>query len=165
MLDAVALRLLSTSAWGAKLRLFVGAGMNILDLVTDVTMVFTYYANPELRIYAAIMGGLVIFNILNQMLLCWLNWHKGPKKALFRELLLVLSGLAPGVYAARVANGDERSKHSKMTHMEVLSHARLCEMICEAIPGANEKSEAWFAHQLTHPLSLTSQPPSCRRSS
>ena len=39
---AVAKNLLKEATWGAKLRLFVGAGLSMVDLASDIVMVVTY---------------------------------------------------------------------------------------------------------------------------
>ncbi len=42
MMDAVALRLLGEVPWGLKFRVFVGAGLSILDLISDINVIVLY---------------------------------------------------------------------------------------------------------------------------
>ena len=42
MLVQVAKQLLKEASWGSKMRLFVGAGLSMVDLASDITMVVTY---------------------------------------------------------------------------------------------------------------------------
>jgi hypothetical protein len=41
MMDMIAQRLLESVSWGLKLRLFMGAGLSMADLATDIFMVYT----------------------------------------------------------------------------------------------------------------------------
>jgi len=47
MIVQVAKQLLKEATWGAKLRLFVGAGLSMVDLASDIVMVVVYMHNPN----------------------------------------------------------------------------------------------------------------------
>jgi hypothetical protein len=52
------------------------------------------------------------------------------------ETVIVLTGLAPGVHAMRVANGTERSEHEALDPEIGLVYTRCFEIACESVPGS-----------------------------
>ena len=73
---------------------------------------------------------------LMQLLLVFLQTRKGPRRVMLNEVLVVMSGIAPGIHAMRVANGSERSEGAAMSDEMLLVFTRGEEMCFEAIPGS-----------------------------
>jgi hypothetical protein len=80
----------------------------------------------------AIMVGLCL---ALQLAFVFVNLRKGPKTAMLREMLIVLTGIAPGIHAMRVANGIEPSEHAAVDTEKGLVYTRGIEMCIEAVPG------------------------------
>jgi hypothetical protein len=133
-MDTVAQRLLESVSWGLKMRLYTGAGLSTLDLITDIYMIYTYATTGQqgTALSLAVMVGLCL---LLQLLGVFMNTRKAPKKVMLRETLVVLSGIAPGIHAMRVANGAEMSKHAAYSPELELVITRCAEMAFESIPG------------------------------
>jgi hypothetical protein len=74
-------------------------------------MIFRY-ATTGNQGTAQSLGIMVGLCLVLQLLIVFLNTRGGPKRVMFKELLIVLSGIAPGIHAMRVANGVEQSKHA-----------------------------------------------------
>jgi hypothetical protein len=93
MMDTIAQRLLESVSWGLKMRLYTGAGLSILDLLSDVYMIYTYATtgNPGTALSLAIMVGLCL---LLQLFTVYTNTRRGPKLTMLKEMLIVLSGTA-----------------------------------------------------------------------
>jgi hypothetical protein len=93
MMDTIAQRLLESVGWGLKMRLYTGAGLSTLDLLTDVYMMYTYATTGQqgAALSLAIMVGLCL---LMQLLAVYLNTRRGPKLTMVKEMLIVLSGTA-----------------------------------------------------------------------
>jgi hypothetical protein len=68
--------------------------------------------------------------------------HKGPRRVMLKEMLIVLSGTKPGIDAKRVADGNERAKHAALDPDLELTATRCFELFCESIPGACKKNRA-----------------------
>jgi hypothetical protein len=67
-------------------------------------------------------------SLLIQLAVVWMNTHRGPVGEMLKEMLVVISGTAPGIHAMRVAQGIEPNKHAAIDrHME-LTYSRCCEM-------------------------------------
>jgi hypothetical protein len=135
MIDTIAQRLLSSVGWGLKMRLYTGAGLSTLDLLSDMYMIYTYATTgPQgTALSLAIMVGLCL---LMQLYLVWVQTRKGPRRVMLKEMLIVLSGTAPGVHAMRVANGADRSEHAVMDPEIELVYVRGIEMCFESCPGS-----------------------------
>ena len=112
MFQGIAKELLKRSSMGAKMRLFIGAGLSIVDMITDVSMIIKYMNTTGEEVYGkalAVMVGLCLFW---QLLNTWVNTRKGPRREMGKEMLIVLSALKPGVDAYRVASGYEQPAYA-----------------------------------------------------
>jgi hypothetical protein len=135
MVDTIAQRLLESVSWGLKMRLYMGAGLSTMDLISDVYMIYFYVKTGQTGTATslAIMVGLCL---LMQLLLVWMQTHQGPRREMLNGMLVVLSGLKPGIDAKRVADGNERAKHAAISPDMELTTTRCFELACESIPGA-----------------------------
>jgi hypothetical protein len=135
MMDTIAQRLLESVGWGLKMRLYTGASLSTMDLISDVYMIYTYATtgNAGTALSLAIMVGLCL---LIQLTLVFVNLRKGSKVAMLEEMLIVLTGTAPGIHAMRVANGSEQSEHAAMGVEAGLVFTRGIEMCFESCPGS-----------------------------
>ena len=93
MMDTVAQRLLESVSWGLKMRLYTGAGLSTMDLISDLFMIYTYATTGQkgAALSLIVMVGLCL---LLQLLAVYLNLRKGPKLTMLKEMLVVLSGTA-----------------------------------------------------------------------
>jgi hypothetical protein len=133
-MDTVAQRLLETVSWGTKARLYTGAGLSILDFGSDVYMIRAYATTGQMGT-AQLLASMVGLCVLLQLLAVFMNTRKAPKRVRAREMLIVLSGIAPGIHAKRVADGAETRKHAIYGSEFELALARCAEMAFESIPG------------------------------
>jgi hypothetical protein len=136
MMDTIAQRLLESVSWGLKMRLYTGAGLSTLDLLSDLNMIYSYASTPGQERAALSLAIMVGLCLLGQLLMVLGQTHKAPKRVMIREMLVVLTGIAPGIHAMRVANGGGRDEHAKLDHDMVLTCTRGLEMALESIPGS-----------------------------
>ncbi|GMI32162.1 hypothetical protein TeGR_g11318 [Tetraparma gracilis] len=143
MMDTIAQRLLESVGWGLKMRLYTGAGLSTLDLITDLYMIYTYATTGQqgTALSLAIMVGLCM---AIQLFLTWVQAHKGPKLVMLKEMLIVLTALAPGIHAMRVANGVDKNEYDSMDADIVLTAFRCAEMCFESCPGSVLQTYAVF---------------------
>ena len=139
MMDTIAQRLLESVSWGLKMRLYMGAGLSTLDLLSDVYMIYTYATTGQqgTAMSLAIMVGIGLFV---QVLVVWAQNRKGPRIKTAKEVLVVLTGLAPGIHAMRVARGTEKSEHAAIDPELELTFTRSIEMVFESIPGERARA-------------------------
>jgi hypothetical protein len=135
MIDTIAQRLLESVSWGLAFRLYTGAGLSMADLFTDLFMIYAYMTTGQqgTGTSLAIMVGLCV---MGQLLTVWLQSRKGPRLAMLKEMFIVLAGVAPGIHAMRVANGQKQSEHEFLPSEHVLGSMRAFEMVFESIPGS-----------------------------
>ena len=117
------------------MRLFVGAGLSMVDLASDIVMVVTY-TNEGQEGTARSLLAMISACLLVQLWMVYMQTSGGPRRVMVKEILIVLSGIKPGVDAMRVASGAEQNEHSVIDPATELSGTRCAELICEAIPGA-----------------------------
>jgi hypothetical protein len=117
------------------MRLYTGAGLSMLDLLSDLYMIYTYKMTGQTgtALGLASMVGLCIFW---QLFVVILNNKKAPRRVALRETLIVLTGIAPGIHAMRVGNGAQQSEFAAMDPEMELIATRSFEMVFESIPGA-----------------------------
>jgi hypothetical protein len=72
--------------------------------------------------------------LLVQLLTAWINTHKGPKRYMYTELAIVISGLYPAVAAHRVASGKEQAPYAVIAPMVELTFSRFTDLVFESIP-------------------------------
>ncbi|GMI19234.1 hypothetical protein TeGR_g13668, partial [Tetraparma gracilis] len=134
MMDTIAQRLLESVGWGLKMRLYTGAGLSTMDLISDVFMIYTYattgYQGTALSL--AVMVGLCVGV---QLITTFLQTRNAPRVVMIKEMLSVLSGVASGIHAMRVANGADQSEHAAMHPEMELVFTRCTEMVFESVPG------------------------------
>jgi hypothetical protein len=140
MLNTVALRLLSEVSWGLKMRVFIGAGLSILDMVSDINVIVLYSTTGQEGYAASLMWMLATCVAFQLVMVCGQNKTK-PLKMLI-EALKVLSGLKPAFDAARVAGGADFEEGHVMDPKIEFMASKLLELFCESIPGCLLQSYA-----------------------
>jgi hypothetical protein len=92
-----------------KVRLFLGAGISVVDQLSDFYMIGEYERTGQ-HATAVALAAMVSLNLLGQLAVVWAQTHKGPKLQLVKESLVVVTATKPGLDAWRVARGVEQSK-------------------------------------------------------
>ena len=115
---------------------FVGAALSMVDMVTDVQVIVEYLNTPGKEAYAYPLMGMVGTCLLFQLILVFIQTRKAPKAKMAKEMLIVLSGMKPGIDAMRVADGNEQAEHAAINPDMELTCTRCFELVCESIPGA-----------------------------
>jgi hypothetical protein len=165
MINIVALRLLGEVAWGLKMRVFLGAGLSIMDTVSDINVIVLYSITRGQEGYGTVLLGMIVASMLFQLLIVYLQSRARPWEAA-TEALFVVTGLKPGrftrkrlglfsadlsrpisflntltlisragVDAYRVASGAEMKGHQVIDPTTALVFTKVIEMFAESIPG------------------------------
>ena len=141
MMNRISMRILARSLFGAKFRLFFGAFLSILDLLTDLETIIRFYREGRTS-YAftnlAFIGGCSLL----QILVAFAQNKKRGTKVVVYEWLVILSMLKPAVDAWRVSSGKIQEEHALFTpHME-LTFMKCVEIFAESIPSSIIQSYA-----------------------
>ncbi|GMH79500.1 hypothetical protein TL16_g08167 [Triparma laevis f. inornata] len=128
---------LSTSNFGLKLRVFGGALLSTIDLITDAYMTFDFFSNENEdqasfgRLSAAFIG----LTMLIQIIISYGQNHK--KTSYFvQDAFYVLIGFKSALDAYRVGSGLEREDHHVLSPLHEMTFCRCVEMIFEAVPAS-----------------------------
>ena len=135
MMNRIAMRLLADVAWGAKLRLYTGAALSIMDMITDVMAVRRFWLLGNYG-YAYANIGFIAASLFIQLILVYGQNRKKGMKAITYEAMVVLLLIKPAVDCHRVANGDVQEENSLVDYQMELTFTKVCEMFCESIPSS-----------------------------
>ena len=106
MINAIALKLVGDVGWGLKFRVFVGAALSTLDLITDIFITYTFWKNGEQSLYKISLS-MILTSIFLSLFTIWGSNRKRATKLVLQEIIPVVLGLKPAVDAFRVARGVE----------------------------------------------------------
>ncbi|GMI34758.1 hypothetical protein TeGR_g897, partial [Tetraparma gracilis] len=135
MMDTLALRLLERVSWGLKSRLYVTAGLSVLDMATDLGMVNLYMKSGQTLAGRALLAMVFLCLGLN-LVMVWLQNRKcKDKKIVVKEVMIVLTGLKPGFDAYRAASRTKKHDWQFMDASMEMSFSKGVEMLTESIPG------------------------------
>jgi hypothetical protein len=131
--NVVANRLLTEVPWGLKFRVFIGACFSLMDMVSDLTVVFQYFGTPGSEAFGYILLGMICSGVFLQLVIVLIqNWKK--KDALPREILIVITCMKPAFDARNVILHKEQADHTVFDAKLELVCSRCNEMFAEAIP-------------------------------
>ena len=134
MINAVAIKLLGKVGWGVKSRVFVGAALSTVDLVTDVFVTYTFWRDRRDTFFqysVAMLGSTMFLMVLMSIV----QNHKNGLNKILRDLILIVTGLKPAVSAYKVATAKEIEEGQTMNPFLEMSYSKGIEMFAEAIPG------------------------------
>ena len=134
MMNVVAKMLLGEVSWGLKMRVCSGAGLSILDMATDLFVIVTYMRAEETRGYGYSLMGMLALSMLLQLALVFAQNKEKPLLTV-KEMLIVISGMKPGVDSYRVCSGQVMEVHHSVDAKTELVITKCIEMVCESIPG------------------------------
>jgi hypothetical protein len=112
LVNEIAKKILVDANWLARYRLFFGAGLSAIDMVSDFNVVLMYWSTPEHVDDGNTLLTCLLLNVLCQLLVvCVQNW-KAPLRVLLWEIFYVLTCTKVGVDAYRVAAGVEKEAYN-----------------------------------------------------
>ena len=144
-----------TNSFLASLRLYFGAGLSVLDMISDLIMISKYFENNNSGFAFSIIAMLSL-NICGQIFLATVQQGRNGAKALLLEVFYIVTCLAPGVHAFRVARGEEAGGSEKVDHRTMLMMAKSLELVFEAIPGLVIQLFAFLTLARSSPFALVS---------
>jgi hypothetical protein len=135
MLVTVAKRCRAAASPGMRLRLGLGAGFSIMDMLSDMANIVQMFLNGQ-SVGACALLSLIVTNLAVQLLLVVLQNSHRDKREVAWEIFLVLSLVKAGVDAMRVARGEEHVSGAPFDPFTEMVVGKLIELIFESIPGA-----------------------------
>ena len=133
MMQTIAKRLLASGNLGLKLRVFLGAFLSVGDLVSDTTVINSYFEEGRTgQAYALV--SMVIMSLFFQATLVLAQNSKKSRSEKLRELFFVMTFLKPAVDAYRVATGKE-DEQLGMSPLKEMGFSKGIELAAESIPG------------------------------
>jgi hypothetical protein len=135
MLEAIAKRRMASAPLGLKLRLAIGVGFSMADMVSDLySIVNMLQTGQAMGAYGMI--GLISASLAMQLLLVIFQTKHLGGRAVAWEVILVLCLVKPGVDAMRVSSGAEHAAGAPLDPFTEMLTGKCFEIACEAAPGA-----------------------------
>ncbi|GMH90820.1 hypothetical protein TrST_g3882 [Triparma strigata] len=125
---------LNTSNLGLRLRVFGGALLSTVDLITDVYMTVKFFNTEGQEGYGRINAWIIGLTMLTQIILSYVNHFKKPGY-FFKDALAVLVGFKPALDAYRVGSGAEQGEHQLLNPLAEMSYCKVVEVVFEAVPS------------------------------
>ena len=135
MLNVVAKRLLGEVSWGLKMRVIMGAGLSIMDMATDIFVIWGYMNGEETKGYGWSLLGMVVVSMAFQLLLVFMQNSKKPW-ALTKEVLVVLTFMKVRGGASGVLSGCKLETSSADRQRDcflAILLSRTPQMVCECL--------------------------------
>jgi len=107
MMNTIAKRLLSESGWGLRMRLYSGAFLSVMDMISDIAMINQYF-NEGNDFYAKAILISIVLNLAFQLLVVFSQNHGKSGWDILYEVAIVVFCIKPAVDAARVASGKDQ---------------------------------------------------------
>jgi len=133
MMNEIAKELLKRSNLGLKWRVGLGAGLSIMDMITDTGVINTYRASGNTAGAYSLMA-MIGSNMAVQLLITYMQNKKKSKWVILREFAFVVTFLKPAVDAYRVATGHEDDEAALRPLVE-MGFGKGIELAFESIPG------------------------------
>ena len=135
MMNRMAMRLLAKVAWGAKSRLYTGAFLSSMDLITDLATIRRFWLTGNYNFaYANI--AFIGAALLIQLLVVFGQNKKRGWKVVAYEMLIVVGMIKPAIDAMRVASGEPQAERTLFDPSMELTFTKCTEMFCESIPSS-----------------------------
>ena len=112
----------------------MGASLALLDVVSDIIMIVSYFEAGEDR-FAIPVIIMISLSLFFQILLTVGQHRKSGAKTCLREIVYVITFTKPAVDAYRIARGAVKKDHHLLHPLQELSYNKIIEITFESIPS------------------------------
>ena len=122
----IANNLLRDNRYGMILRVSTGAVLSVIDAVSDLYILNTYYSQ-DLDLQANTLLAMIVSSMFLQILCVFTQYKKKSWSVMARELLITLLFLRPAVDAFRVSTNhkDDEATFDTLAEM-MINKVRVC---------------------------------------
>ena len=110
------------------------AGLSMLDMASDLMMIFRYSSNDETSLYAYATTCAVIFSIIIQSIVIFIAYKKFPWYKQLKEQAILFTLVKPGLDAYRFVNNTKQEAGSIVDAGVEMTIQRTIDMVFESIP-------------------------------
>jgi len=125
---------LNTSNLGLRLRVFGGALLSTVDLVTDVYMTVQFFNTPGEEGYGKTNAVLIGLTLFIQLIVAYSQ--NSTSKHFFQDAFFILTGFKPALDAYRVGSGAEQEDHQTFAPLMEMTLCKAIETVFEAVPSS-----------------------------
>jgi len=118
----------------------------MLDVVTDIYVISTYYQSDELVGQANALLLMISLCVVIQLGLVMGNYREKKSSRKLKEVLITIFFLRPAVDAYRVSTNQKDNETAVGSLIELAAN-KMTEMTTESIPGCVLQLYVWLTHQ------------------
>lgn len=133
-MEEIGLYLIGMTPFGLKVRMYFGAVLSILDILSDIVVTKMYY-DTGMTGTANVTAGLLVLSTFLQCFCVYLNYNQAGKRTLLRELLIALCLVKPLADAYRVSQGKVQEPGEVFSPLSEMLCTKMVELFGESIPG------------------------------
>jgi len=134
MFVGIAEGVVKSAPWGLFWRVFLGAMVSIVDIVTDVVVAYTFWTEGRKSYFWLTVTMILVSMVLQGSLVVGQNYRRGLK-ILLLELIPVVTAFKPATDAYKVASGQKMASGNFFDPLTEMTYAKCIEMFAESIPG------------------------------
>ena len=137
MVGGVTEEILAWVPWGLMFRAYFGAGISMMDMVSDSYMMRIFFTTGRSGAGYALVG-MVSGNLVFQLIVVVLQTvglMKNKWRTMFIEILSVVSFTKPGWDAYLLASGAEKQPGALLDPLTEAMATKISEMVFEGVPG------------------------------
>jgi hypothetical protein len=135
MLTVIASEVIKVAPWGLMWRVFIGAALSLVDIVSDIVMINLFLKTDGQEVFAFATLAMVATNMLIQLLVVFVQYRGSRKRVIILEVIAVVLAIKPALSAYHVASGRKRSRHHTFDSFVELNLVKGAEMLAESIPA------------------------------
>ena len=126
---------LNTSNLGLRFRVFGGAVLSTVDLITDIYMTYQFFNTEGEEGYGKTNAVLIGLTMFMQLIVTYAQNSKS-KKHFFQDAICILIGFKPALDAYRVGSGAEQEDHQTVDPLMEMTLFKALEAVFEAMPSS-----------------------------
>jgi len=135
LLTVVASEVIKVAPWGLFWRVFIGAALSLVDIISDIVMINLFFNTPGQEAFAYATLAMVCMNMLIQLTVVFVQYRGARKIVIFLECISVILAIKPALSAYHVASGRKRSRFHKFDSFVELNLVKGAEVLTESIPA------------------------------
>ena len=127
---------LNTSNLGLRLRVFAGALLSTVALITDVYMTVKFSNTDGQEVYGKVNTWLIGLTMGVQILVAYANNSKRASSYFIKDTICILTGFKPALDAYRVGSGMEKEESQLVAPLQEMTYCKIIEVVFEAMPSS-----------------------------
>ena len=134
MMVVIGTKILTASLKGGKIRVYGGAALSILDMISDTIMIMIYFQTGQIWAAWAMIASISI-NMVSQLFIVVIQNRRMGGGVLLIGIVTTLFCLKPAIDPHNVATGKKQHRNEQFCPETEMACSRGIELVTEGVPG------------------------------